>query len=81
MKSTGIVRHVDEMGRLVLPIELRVSMDINPKDPLEVFVKDNMVVLKKYYPACHFCGNADNVEYFKGKIVCKNCIDEIKNNM
>lgn len=77
MKSTGIIRRVDEMGRLVLPIELRASMEINPKDALEIFVKEDMVVLKKYYPACHFCGNAENVKHFKGKIVCQDCIDEM----
>ena len=61
MKATGIVRKVDELGRIVLPIELRRTLDIEIKDPIEIFVDDEYILLKKYEPACIFCGNAKNV--------------------
>lgn len=78
MKSTGIVRAVDELGRIVLPKELRIAMDINGKgDSVEIFVDDDKIVLKKYQPACVFCGNASNVVYLKGKLVCRDCVKEL----
>lgn len=77
MKSTGIVRKVDELGRIVLPIELRKNLDINIKDPLEIYVDGNSIVLKKYLPACIFCGEATDVIQFQGKNICKKCIDGI----
>lgn len=80
MKSTGIVRPIDEVGRIVLPIEIRNTMDIKSKDALEIFVDEDKIILKKYQPACIFCGNAANVEYFRGKLVCKDCIEDIKKN-
>lgn len=78
MKSTGIVRKVDELGRVVLPIELRRTLNINIKDSLEIYVDGDKIILRKYHPACIFCGDADNIEHFKGKNVCQACIDEIK---
>ena len=78
MKSTGIVRKVDELGRIVLPVELRRMLDIDIKDPLEIYVDDGCIVLKKYMPACIFCGNAKDIYNFKGKKICPNCINEIK---
>ncbi|MGI6181891.1 MAG: AbrB/MazE/SpoVT family DNA-binding domain-containing protein [Agathobaculum sp.] len=77
MKSTGIVRKVDELGRIVLPIELRRTLDIDVRDALEIYVDGNQIVLKKYEPACVFCGNAKDVTNYKGKNVCRNCIQEI----
>jgi len=73
MKSTGIVRKIDELGRIVLPIEIRNNMDIKNRDAVEIFVDEDRIILKKYEPACIFCGNADNVTYFKGKLVCREC--------
>ena len=67
MKSTGIVRKVDELGRIVLPIELRRTLNINEKDSLEIFVDNDRIVLQKYEPACIFCGNADNIINYKGR--------------
>jgi len=78
MKSTGIVRKVDELGRIVLPIELRRTLDIAEKDALEIYVDSNTIILKKYEPACIFCGDAKDVMVFKGKNVCPNCAIEIK---
>lgn len=77
MKSTGIVRKVDELGRVVIPIELRRTLNIEEKDALEIFVEGDMVILRKYEPACIFCGQAKNVRDLKGKNVCPKCIDEI----
>ncbi len=77
MKSTGVVRKVDELGRIVLPVELRKNLDINIKDSLEIFVDGDSVILKKYMPACIFCGEARNVASYKGKNVCEKCIKEI----
>ena len=74
MKSTGIVRKVDELGRIVLPIEMRRTLGIGEKDPLEMFTEKETIILRKHRPACLFCGNAnDNIEY-RGKRVCKSCI-------
>ena len=73
MKSTGIVRKVDELGRVVIPIELRRTMGINLKDALEIYVDNEKIILKKYEPACVFCGDADDVQYFQGKLVCQRC--------
>jgi transcriptional pleiotropic regulator of transition state genes len=77
MKSTGIVRRIDELGRIVLPIELRNKMDIKNKDSIEIFVDEDKIILKKYEPACLFCGTADNVILFKGKLVCRQCLSEM----
>lgn len=78
MKSTGIVRKVDELGRIVLPIELRRTLDVSERDALEIYVEGNTIILKKYEPACIFCGNARDVFSYKGKNVCPKCIDDIK---
>lgn len=78
MKSTGIVRKVDELGRVVLPIELRRTLDIAVKDALEIFVDGEHIILKKYAPACIFCGQAKDVTAFKGKNICPACLEELK---
>lgn len=73
IKSTGIVRKVDELGRVVIPIELRRTLGIDEKDALEIYVDHEKIILKKYEPACVFCGNAEDVQTFKGKNVCTRC--------
>ena len=78
MKSTGIVRKVDELGRIVLPIELRRVMDIAERDALEIYVDGPSIVLKKYQPTCVFCDSAKDVLDFKGKNVCAKCIEAIQ---
>jgi transcriptional pleiotropic regulator of transition state genes len=77
MKSTGIVRKVDELGRVVIPIELRRTLGIDLKDALEIYVDEEKIILKKYEPACIFCGSASNVHNFQNKLVCKDCADSI----
>ena len=78
MKATGIVRKVDELGRVVLPVELRRTLDIAEKDSLEIFVDEETIVLKKYEPSCIFCGNAKDVIVYKGKNICPECLKELK---
>ena len=78
MKSKGIVRKVDELGRIVLPIELRRTLDINERDALEIYVDGNNIVLKKYEPSCIFCNDATDVIVFKGRNICANCLKELK---
>ena len=77
MKSTGIVRKVDELGRIVLPIELRRTLDIEVRDSLEIYVEGNQIVLKKYEPACVFCGDSKDVIRFKERNVCRKCIHDL----
>ena len=78
MKSTGIVRKVDEQGRIVLPIELRRTLDLGERDELEIYMDDDKVVLKKYEPACIFCNDARNVVNYKGRNICRSCLDDMK---
>ncbi len=78
MKSLGIVRKIDELGRIVLPIETRRRLDIGPKDPVEIFVEKDRVVLKKYEPSCIFCGDVDDVIIYKDKRICRSCLAELK---
>ena len=78
MKSTGIVRKVDELGRVVLPMELRKVFDIKEKDALEIYVDNDKIIFKKYEPACIFCADAKDVINYKGKNICKTCLKQIK---
>jgi transcriptional pleiotropic regulator of transition state genes len=80
MKATGVVRRIDELGRIVLPMELRRTLGINEKDGLEIFTEGDTVILRKYEPTCTFCGEANDVINYKGKNICESCINEIKNN-
>ena len=73
MKSTGIVRRVDELGRVVIPIELRNKFDIKEKDPIEIY----SIVLKKYEPNCIFCGSTKKLITYKDKLVCPKCIENL----
>ena len=78
MKSTGIVRKVDELGRIVLPIELRRTLEIAERDSLEIYVEGSTIILKKYEPTCIFCGDVKDVVNYKGRNICKKCLDEMK---
>lgn len=81
MKSTGIVRKVDELGRIVLPIELRRTLDIAERDPLEIYVSEDTIMLKKYQPSCVFCDSVKGIINYKGKNVCTNCIEALNKNV
>ena len=78
MKSTGIVRKIDGLGRFVLPAEIRKAMDIDYDDAaLEIFVEDNKIVMKKYCPCCIFCVGKEDLFQFEEKTVCAHCADEM----
>lgn len=78
MKSTGIVRKVDELGRIVLPIELRRTLDIEIRDSIEIYVENDAIILKKYEPTCIFCGNNENLTTFNDKNICDECINKLQ---
>jgi len=78
MKATGIVRKIDDLGRIVLPIELRRTLGISDRDSLEIYVDDNNIVLKKYEPACIFCGSTEGIVSYKDKTICAGCIEALK---
>lgn len=79
IEAEGVARKVDQLGRIVLPIELRRMLDIvEERDSLEIYIDSEKIFLKKYMPACIFCSDARNIYSFKGKNICLNCIDEIK---
>ena len=78
MKSTGIVRKLDELGRIVLPIELRRTFDLSVKDPIEIYTDDDMIILKKFQRTCVFCNSAENVVEYKGRTVCTECLNELQ---
>jgi transcriptional pleiotropic regulator of transition state genes len=78
VKATGIVRKVDELGRIVLPIEMRRTLDIAERDALEIYVEGSSVILKKYKPSCIFCDSTKEVTEFKGKNICPRCLKDLK---
>ena len=79
MKSTGIIRKVDELGRVVIPKEIRDNLDIVEKSPVEILTDGYKVVIQKHDPTCCFCGSNDKLTSYKEKLVCKSCIDKITN--
>ena len=78
MKSTGIVRKVDELGRIVLPIELRRTLNISERDSLEIYTEGSSIILKKFEEACVFCGDTKDVVSYKGKNICRKCQQELR---
>ena len=80
MKATGIVRNVDELGRIVLSIELRRTLDIVERDTLEIYVDGPSIILTKYQRACIFCGNSKDIIIYKGKTICGVCVKEFTEN-
>lgn len=74
MKSTGIIRKLDELGRVVIPIELRNKFNISEKDPIEIYVDGSNIILKKYEISCIFCGKTENLKEYKDKQICNNCL-------
>ena len=78
MKSTGIIRKVDDLGRIVLPIELRRTLDIAERDELDIFMESDRIVLQKYEPACIFCSSARSITSFSGKNVCGECVRKLR---
>lgn len=77
MKSTGIIRKVDDLGRIVLPIELRRTLDIAERDELEIFMENDKIILQKFEPACIFCASAHGLIAYQGKNVCRSCVEKM----
>lgn len=77
MKATGIIRRVDELGRVVIPIEIRNKFNIVEKDPIEIYVDGSSIVLKKYEPNCIFCGSTEDLVEYKDKLVCEKCANQL----
>jgi len=79
VKATGIVRKVDELGRVVIPIELRRTLGIAERDALEIYTDEDRIVLQKYEPTCSciFCGSTDDVTSFKSRNICRKCVKEL----
>lgn len=78
MKATGIIRNIDELGRIVIPKEIRKEMDIKSNQPIEIYVDEDKIILSKYTPSCVFCNGTENITLFKNKRVCQCCLDEMK---
>ena len=78
MKSTGMIRRVDELGRIVIPKEIRNKLEIEEKDPIEIYVDGHSIVLKKFEENCIFCGSSKNLVKYKGKVVCGKCLDHLE---
>lgn len=79
MKSTGIIRRTDNLGRVVIPIELRNKFGIHTKDPIEILVDNSTIVLRKHEPNCIFCGNYKQLSEYKDKLVCNKCLEKLSN--
>ncbi len=77
MKSTGIVRDIDEMGRIVIPKELRKAFNLNIKDPVEIFTDDEGIIIRKYNPGCEFCGAVNGLRMYKQKLICDDCVEAL----
>lgn len=79
MKSTGIIRKADELGRIVIPVELRNKFGIAEKDPIEIFVEGSLIILKKHEPNCVFCGKSKELSEYKDKLICRKCLEGLSN--
>ena len=78
MKATGIVRNIDELGRIVIPKELRNKMDMHEGSAVEIYTEDGKICLRRFYKGCHFCAGSEAVTEFKGKLICEKCIEALK---
>ena len=79
MKATGMVRNLDQLGRLVIPKETRRVFNLNEGDPVEIFTDGDTIILKKYAQGCQCCGNMENIKEYKGIKICKKCLNELNN--
>ena len=79
MRSLGIVRNLDQLGRFVIPKETRKMLNLNGGDPVEIFTDGDKIIIKKYNPGCQCCGNMENIKEYKGIKICKKCLNELNN--
>lgn len=80
MKDTGIIRNLDSMGRVVLPVELRRTLDLPEGTLMEIYTEDDKIIIHKHNNKCEFCGSADNIQEIKDKFVCENCKERFKSD-
>lgn len=79
MKNSGIIRNIDSLGRMSIPISFRRSLHIEPGDSLEIHLDEDCIILRKYTEkSCIFCGATEDLQKFKGKDVCASCLRELK---
>lgn len=81
MKSIGVVRKIDNLGRIVIPKSVREALSIEIDDSLEVFIDEDRIILQKYQPSCLFCDNVDNIVFFNKKRICEECLEKIKSTL
>ena len=81
VKSTGIVRKIDGLGRIVIPTELRKTMDLDEGTSMEIFVEEGRIIFEKYEKGCIFCGEMDDTFEFEGKIICNNCLNNMRKDL
>ena len=79
MKTTGIIRKLDELGRIVIPMEIRKKLEIEQKDPIEIYLDGNSIVLKKYEVGCIFFFYLKDLNHFQDKFICKKCLQKLNN--
>lgn len=77
MKPAGVVRKVDQLGRIVLPKSLRKRYQMNEGDPVEILVQGDHIILERYRPRCVFCNTLDDVREFKERYLCGTCMTEM----
>ena len=77
MKSVGVVRKIDALGRVVLPIEIRRNLNLANEDCVEIFVEGDSVILKRWNPTCVFCGSTEQTKVYKEKVICESCLNDI----
>ena len=80
MKSTGIIRRVDELGRVVIPKEIRETFNIKEKSPIEIYVDKGRIILEKATITCQFCGSEEKLKGFNGKDICTKCLKKLQEN-
>ncbi len=78
MRAPGMIRKVDDLGRIVIPAEIRQAMELSKGDPVEMFLQEDQLVLRKFVPSCIFCGGVEGLVTYSGKNICGNCVDIIK---
>ena len=78
IKSTGIVRKIGNLGRIVIPKELRKKMNIKKQDPMEIFVEGDYIILTKYSAGCMYCGEITRTFQYRGSTICYECQEEMQ---
>ncbi|MBP2657275.1 MAG: Transition state regulatory protein AbrB [Firmicutes bacterium] len=81
MKTTGIVRRLDDLGRIVIPVELRRSLGIEERDSLEVLVENERIILRKYSPGCTNCGEIEVYKSVGNIRLCRHCFEDLSGGL